>query len=102
MGKTSISSRVAQATNGNVYEVQETPIFINTIRMEIDWLKLFCNDRSLPLFCLKVEETIHGGISFPVKEPYKEFFTIYQEWIFYAVEHLPAASEGPCAVEMRA
>ncbi len=101
MSKNSKQHPIASATNGNVYEIQEMPILRNAIRMEIDWLKLFCNDRSLPLFCLKVGEEVHEGVAFQVKVPYKKFFTICQDWMFYAVERLHTDSEERCAVEMR-
>jgi hypothetical protein len=52
----------------------------------------------LPLFCLAVWETVYGGVPFSVKDPYyKKYFTIYQDWIFFAVVH----PEKPCPVEMR-
>lgn len=80
-----MKNKSADTHNGNIYDVLEMPHMKKDIRMGIDGLKLFCNDRSLPLFCLEVRETIHGNISVPVKETYKKFFTIYQDWCFFAV-----------------
>lgn len=99
MSKDSKLNQVAPTTNGNVYDVREMPFLRNAIRMEIDWLKLFCSDRSLPLFSLKVGEAHHGNISFSVRKSFKKFFTFYNDWVFFADECMPTEK---CAVEMRA
>ncbi len=78
------------------YQVQEMPILKNNIRMELEELKRFC-ECGLPLFVLKVEETVHDGVPFPVHDPYCKWFTLWGEWGFYAIERIDKLDEPSAA-----
>lgn len=68
------------------YNVLSAPV-IKAIRMERGELERLCNEKSLPLFHLKVEETVEMGIAQPCK-PYMKHFTIYEGQWFTSTEKI--------------
>lgn len=87
----SIVERIKAIWN-NQYDIEEMPIHQNRVRMELSELKRFCRYGVLfgrPLFCLEVGENVYDGVAFPVKTPYRKWFTFYEGICYYAVEVLP-------------
>lgn len=104
MSENRIHSQPASAGNGIVEGIRKTIRFLMnefdilemplrdpkmSVRMELAELKRFRRGNGMPLFCLKVEETVHDGVPFPVQTPYHKYFTVYRDWCFYAVERIP-------------
>ena len=90
---------------GDCFDVQEAPLVNNEVRMDLEELSLFCKrqNHELPLFRLKVEETIQGFVRFPVKNPHYKYFTIWNNWMFYSTKSIdtkePVEMEGGQIIE---
>jgi hypothetical protein len=66
------------------YQTLEMPLLTKAIRMELPELKRFCNDQQLPLFTLRVEETIHNGFPLRNQKPYRKYYTLDNGWVYHA------------------
>lgn len=85
----SIVQRIKSFLNvKDYYEVREMPSgTAGSIRMELAELKRLCNDKTLPLFCMKVQP--HAPLSdlFTDMIPSRTWFTLSNEFCFYSHEH---------------
>lgn len=68
------------------YKVISAPV-VEPVRMEREELERLCHEKRIPLFHLKVEETVSMGIVQPCK-PYMKYFTIYEQQWFTATEKI--------------
>lgn len=60
---------------------------VESIKMERGELERLCHEHNLPLFYMKVEETVKMGIVEPCK-PYMKYFTIYEGQWFTSTENI--------------
>lgn len=105
MRKNSLDSPPANAGNGfanirmalnNVFQVHEMPVVNNSVEMDIEELENFCvrtQPHGLPLFQLEVVSETQCGINIPVKKPFMKYFTIWNDWCFYALEPVTKKEE---------
>ncbi len=75
-------------TDSESYQVLEMPVGLNSIRMDIAELRRFCKEYRLPMFCLDIRAHGVTGLSFPLENPYRKWFTLKWDWCLWAAEKL--------------
>ena len=77
-----------QETDSESFAVLEMPLGLKSIRMDVAELRRFCKEYRLPVFCLDVGEEVMGAAVFPLKSPWRKWFTLKWDWCLWAAEKI--------------